>query len=53
MNRKKSFELNEEIENRISLVQKHSGFIVSPAHELLLDVPIENIMTMVERLKSQ
>ncbi len=46
-------DIKSEIENRIDLATKYGGLIISPSHDMPPDVPIENIITMRDRLKSQ
>lgn len=46
-------EVCEEIENRIELAKRFEGLIVSPSHDMLPDIPVKNILAMIERVKSQ
>ena len=42
-----------EIENRIGLAKKFGGLIISPSHDMPPDIPVKNILAMIERVKSQ
>jgi len=44
-------EVREETEHRLALARKHSGFIVSPSHDMPPDIPLENILEMRDVLK--
>ena len=46
-------DIKSEIENRIDLGARYGGLIISPSHDMPPDVPVENIITMMDLLKSQ
>ena len=46
-------EIKYETENRIDLARKYGGLIISPSHDMPIDVPMNNIKSMVDILKSQ
>ncbi len=46
-------EVREEIENRLSLGRRHGGLIISPSHDMPADIPVENVLAMLESLRNQ
>ena len=43
-----STEVREEVKKKLSIYSKNGGYILAPDHNILLDVPPENIVTMYE-----
>ncbi|MBM3705630.1 MAG: hypothetical protein FJW66_03795 [Actinobacteria bacterium] len=46
-------EIEDEVENRLGLGRKYGGLIISPSHDMPGDIPLENVFTMLEKLKCQ
>lgn len=46
-------EVRNEVKQRINLARKYRGFIISPSHDMPPDITLENIIAMVDELKSQ
>ena len=46
-------EVIREIENKIELATKYGGLIIAPSHDMPPDIPVNNIITMLERIKCQ
>jgi len=45
-------EVKREVEHRLGLAHRFGGYIVSPSHDMPPDVPVGNVLAMVETLKS-
>jgi uroporphyrinogen decarboxylase len=45
-------EVRREVEQRLGLARRFGGYIVSPSHDMPPDVPVENVLAMLETLKS-
>jgi uroporphyrinogen decarboxylase len=43
-------EVRDEVQHRLGLSRKYSGFIVSPSHDMPPDIPVENVLAMLETL---
>jgi len=46
-------EVIREIENKIELATKYGGLIIAPSHDMPPDIPVNNVITMLERIKCQ
>jgi uroporphyrinogen decarboxylase len=44
-------EVRREVEHRLGLAGRFGGYIVSPSHDMPPDVPVENVLAMLEALK--
>jgi uroporphyrinogen decarboxylase len=45
-------EVAGEVEHRLGLARKHGGYIISPSHDMPPDIPVENVLAMLEVFKS-
>jgi uroporphyrinogen decarboxylase len=45
-------EVAREVEHRLGLARRFGGYIVSPSHDMPPDVPVENVLTMLETLRT-
>jgi len=43
-------EVRDEVKHRLGLARKYSGYIVSPSHDMPPDIPVENVLAMLETL---
>jgi uroporphyrinogen decarboxylase len=48
-----SAEVRAEVLHRLGLAREYGGYIISPSHEMPPDIPVENVLAMVEALKNQ
>jgi uroporphyrinogen decarboxylase len=44
-------EVRQEVEHRMGLSRRYGGYIVSPSHDMPPDIPVDNVLAMVETLK--
>lgn len=45
--------VKDEVDRRLSSARRYGGLIISPSHDMPLDIPLENILVMLETLKNQ
>ncbi len=43
-------DVRKEVENRLELARTYGGYIISPSHDMPPDVPVANILTMIDAL---
>ena len=43
-------DVRDEVQHRIGLSRKYGGYIVSPSHDMPPDIPVDNVLAMVETL---
>ncbi len=48
-----SKEVRDEVIHRLKLAREYGGYIISPAHDMPPDIPLENIKAMLEVLHGQ
>jgi uroporphyrinogen decarboxylase len=41
-----------EVEHRLGLARRHGGYIVSPSHDMPPDVPVDNVLAMLDTFTS-
>ena len=46
-------DVRREVEHRLRFAQQYGGLIISPAHDMPPDIPTENVLTMLNTLRSQ
>jgi uroporphyrinogen decarboxylase len=46
-------DVRAEVRRRIGTIGKGGGYIAAPAHDIPGDVPVENMVALIEELKSQ
>jgi uroporphyrinogen decarboxylase len=46
-------DVRAEVTHRLGLARTYGGYIISPSHEMPPDIPVENVLAMVEALKNQ
>jgi uroporphyrinogen decarboxylase len=46
-------EVRAEVHDRLSLARKLGGLVVSPSHDMPRDVPVANVLAMVDALRTQ
>ncbi len=44
-------EVKTEVRHRLELARKYGGYIVSPSHDMPPDIPVENVLAMLEVLR--
>ncbi len=48
-----TLEVTKEVEKKIELAAKYGGLIISPSHDMPPDIPVNNVIAMLKRIKSQ
>ena len=46
-------EVETDVRNKIHLLGKNGGYLLAPAHAVQADVPVENILKLIEGMQSQ
>jgi uroporphyrinogen decarboxylase len=46
-------QVQEEVRHRLALARKYGGLIPSPSHDMPRDIPLDNIIAMVDAVKDQ
>jgi uroporphyrinogen decarboxylase len=46
-------DVRAEVAHRLGLARVYGGYVIAPSHEMPPDVPVENVIAMVEALKNQ